>query len=107
MDKNEVYSYVEMTLRYICMRVGVPESEVIVNSELVAGIERTNPEIHSLVMEFLDAYWEWFQFSNMIIEQGKGGNLNAAEFYKLDALMKKRDETRMKLAEKVKSLPNR
>jgi hypothetical protein len=105
MNKYEVYQFFDLTIRYACRRVGAPEFGIVDHEELLQGMAKTNREVYSLLAAFLDAYQAWFELTNEIITQGRGGNLNPAEFQKLQALNNRRDETRKRLSEMIKTLP--
>lgn len=107
MDQSEVYLIVDMALRHVCSCVGAPECGVNTRSKLLEGIQRANADVHTLAMSFLEAYWNYFQFSNQIISQGKSGKLNADEFQKFETLKNRAEETTKHLAQKLQSLPSR
>lgn len=107
MTQANVYEFFDLSIRYICQRVGAPEFGIIEHDELLAGIARANPQLHEKTRAFLDAYRNWFEFTDKLIREGRAASSNDADLHRLNELVRSRDETREQLKQAVAALPQR
>lgn len=106
MTKRDVSEFFDLSLRYICQRVGAPEFGVIDPNDLLAGIARGNAQVYQATIAFLDAYRKWFDFSDELIRMGRPAISNSNDLTKLNRLVRERDLTRERLKQVISTLRN-
>jgi len=101
MNKSEVYQYQDIVIRYVCLRVGVPEAGIVEHKDLLQAIEKANPHVYALMVACFEAYQAWVCFSDEIIAEKKSDKLSETDFLQLRALIAERDKTWKFLTEEI------
>lgn len=105
MTRQEVYEFFDMQIRYVCIRVGAPWFGITDHQELLQGIQRANREVFQHLNAFIEAYSAWFEFTDKIIREGRGGMMNPAEMEKFLAVGREKEATRERLKDLLARFP--
>jgi len=97
MTDLDLDEHLSLVIRYTCLKIGVPESGGVGNSELLARVATAAPQVYQSLLNYVTMYAEWFQVGKKVLENPPSHNSTETDRAHFSSLTHVREELRQRL----------
>lgn len=104
LTRNEMAGLIQYAIHKTASTLSISDIEWKTTDELLPLIKLEDNTTYELLIAFIEAYSDWFGFHKDLERLGKTGKLDPWDTQTLIQKIKKRDETRAAIIERLKQI---